>query len=147
MLQAEPHVDGRFVVLNGDNIFVDGIGAALEQAAEPEVDATLLVEEATPEAARETGVVEVDEGQVTGLVEKPDEPPSRLATTGCYVLPQEVFAAARLLQPSASGEYEVADAVGVLARVGATVETVRHDGERCNLNAPGDIERVERLLK
>jgi dTDP-glucose pyrophosphorylase len=147
VLQAEPYVNGRFVVLNGDNVFGDGIGAAVERAAEPEVDATLLVEEVTPEAARETGVVEVDEGQVTGLVEKPDEPPTRLAATGCYVLPEEVFAAARLLRRSARGEYELTDAVGVLGRAGATVEAVRHDGERCNVNAPGDIERVERLLK
>ena len=147
VLQAEPHVDGQFVVLNGDNVFRDGIGAAVERATEPGVDAALLVEEVTPEAARETGVVEVDEGQVTGLVEKPDEAPSRLATTGCYVLPEEVFGAARLLRPSARGEYELTDAVGVLVRTGATVKTVRHDGERCNVNESEDIERAAELLE
>jgi glucose-1-phosphate thymidylyltransferase len=147
VLQAEPHVNGQFVVLNGDNVFQDGIRAAFEQAAEPGIDAALLVEEVTPEAARETGVVEVDEGQVTGLIEKPDEPPSRLATTGCYILPKEVFAAARLLRPSTHGECELTDAVGVLVRAGTTVEAVRYDGQRCNVNTPADVERAERFLK
>ncbi len=147
VLQAEPHVDGQFVVLNGDNVLGDGIGAAVERAAEPGVDAALLVEEVTPEAARETGVVKVDEGRVTGLVEKPDDPPSRLATTGCYVLPAELFGAVRLLRPSDRGEYELADAVGILVRAGATVEAVRYEGQRCNVNEPDDVERVEQLLK
>ena len=147
VLQAEAHVDGQFVVLNGDNVFGDGIGAAVERAAEPDVNAALLVEEVTPEAARETGVVEVEEGRVTGLVEKPDEPPSRLVTTGCYVLPAEVFEACRLLRPSERGEYELSDAVGVLVRAGATVEPVRYDGRRCNVNAPEDVERATELLE
>ena len=140
--QAEPHVDGRFVVLNGDNVFADagGIEAAVERARESEVDAAVLVEEVTAAAARETGVVEVEGQQVTGLVEKSEDPPSRLATTGCYVLPEEVFEAIRLLRPSDRGEYELAGAVSVLVRAGATVEAVRHEGQRYNVNEPGDVE-------
>ena len=147
VLQAEPHVDGQFVVLNGDNVFGEGIGAAVERAAEPEVDATLLVEEVTPEAARDTGVVEVEAGRVTSLVEKPEDPPSQLVTTGCYVLPAEVFEACRLLRPSERGEYELSDAVGVLVHAGATVEVVRYDGERCNVNESGDVRRATELLE
>jgi glucose-1-phosphate thymidylyltransferase len=147
--QAESHIDGRFVVLNGDNVFAaaEGVETAVERAREPGVDAAVLVEEVTAEAARETGVVEVEEGRVTGLVEKPDEPPSRLVTTGCYVLPAEVFEACRLLRPSERGEYELSDAVGVLVRAGATVEPVRYDGRRCNVNAPEDVERATELLE
>jgi glucose-1-phosphate thymidylyltransferase len=63
------------------------------------------------------------------------------------VLPAEVFEACRLLCPSARGEYELSDAVGVLVRAGATVEPVRYDGGRCNVNASEDIERAERLLE
>ena len=147
VLQAEPHVDGQFVVLNGDNVFAGGTGEALERAAEPSVDAALLVEEVSRAAARETGVVEVNDGRVTGLVEKPEDPPSQLVTTGCYVLPPETLEACRLLRPSERGEYELSDAVGVLVRAGATVEPARSDGRRCNVNTPEDIERAERLLE
>jgi glucose-1-phosphate thymidylyltransferase len=147
VLQAEPHVDGQFVVLNGDNVFADGIGPAVERASEPEVDAALLVEEVSPEAARDTGVVEVEGDRVTGVIEKAEEPPSTLATTGCYVLPAEVFAAIRLLRPSERGEYELTDAVGVLVRAGSRIEAVQYGGQRWNVNKPADIQRAAGLLK
>lgn len=82
-----------------------------------------------------------------GLVEKPEEPPSRLVTTGCYLLPAEIFEVCRLLRPSERGEYELSDAVGVLVRAGATVEPVRYDGRRCNVNTPGDVEQAAELLE
>lgn len=34
MLQARPHLDGDVVVLNGDNVFVDGIGGLLDVGAD-----------------------------------------------------------------------------------------------------------------
>ena len=147
VLQAEPHVQGTFVVLNGDSVFAGGIGEALQPVTEPDVDAALLVEKVSRAQARETGVVEVDDGRVTGLVEKPEDPPSRLVTTGCYVLPAEIFEACRLLRPSKCGEYELSDAVDVLVRAGAAVESVRYDAQRTNVNTPDDVERVVELLE
>ena len=146
VLRAEPHVDGQFVVLNGDNVFDGSIRPAIECARQEGTDAAVLVEDATREEATRTGVVETAEGRVTGIVEKPDEPPSRLVTTGCYALPEEVFDACRLLRPSERGEYELSAAVDLLARAGAVVEPVRLDGWRCNVNTPEDVERVERRL-
>jgi len=84
--------------------------------------------------------------RVRRIVEKPDEPPSRLSTTGWYVLPEEISAALELCRPSDRGEYELADAISVLAAAGATVETVPLDGWRVNINRPADIDRAEQLL-
>ena len=146
VLQAEPYVDGQFVVLNGDNVFAGSVRPAIERAREEPVTGVVLVEELPRADARETGVVETEDGRITGLVEKPDDPPSTLATTGCYVLPEAVFHACRLLRPSDRGEYELADAVDLLVRAGATVEAIRYDGERCNVNTEADIERAEELV-
>jgi glucose-1-phosphate thymidylyltransferase len=86
VLQAEPHVDGPFLLVNGDNVFAGSVEPAVEAAGE--ADAVLAVEEVSSEVARTTGVIETDErGRVTGIVEKPAEPSSTLVTTGCYVLP------------------------------------------------------------
>jgi glucose-1-phosphate thymidylyltransferase len=150
VLQAAPHVDGPFVVLNGDNVLAGDLRGAIERMGEAGVDAVLAVEQVDPETARETGVVsvadEVDGGRVIDIVEKHTEPPSTLATTGCYVLPKEVFAALELCRPSDRGEYELPDAIGVLVRAGARVEAVELGRERVNVNTPEDRERVEKLL-
>jgi glucose-1-phosphate thymidylyltransferase len=147
VLQAAPHVNGEFVVLNGDNVFADSIAPVIERAREPAVDGALLVETVPPEQARETGVVETDGEWVTDVIEKPDEPPTQLVTTGCHVLPETIFDACRLLRPSDRGEFELGDAVSVLARAGANVAAVPHDGERQNVNTPSDVERATEMLE
>jgi glucose-1-phosphate thymidylyltransferase len=94
VLQAEPYVDGTFLLVNGDNVFPRSVEPAV--AGVEGADAVLAVEEVSPAVAATTGVIETDEtGCVTGIVEKPDDPPSTLVTTGWYVLPEDVFHAAR----------------------------------------------------
>ncbi|OYR69605.1 sugar nucleotidyltransferase [Halorubrum ezzemoulense] len=145
VLQAEPHVDGTFLLVNGDNVFAGSVAPAI--AAVGEADAALAVEEVSPRVATTTGVIETDEwGRVTGLVEKPAEPSSTLVTTGCYVLPEDVFHACALLRPSAEGEYQLSEAVGLLVRAGYEVTTVRLD-ERVNVNTPEDVERAAGLVR
>ena len=143
---CESVVSGTFVVLNGDNVFQQPQQAAIETARDEETDAVLVSEEVSREAATKTGVIETDGSQVRQVVEKPDDPPSRLTTTGCYVLPEEIFTALDLLRPSDRGEYELADAVSLLAQAGGTVETVPLEGWRLNINTPADIDRAEQLL-
>jgi glucose-1-phosphate thymidylyltransferase len=144
-LQAEPHVDGTFLLLNGDNVFSGSVAPAVN--AVEEADAALAVEDVSPEVATTTGVIETDErGRVTGIVEKPDDPLSTLVTTGCYVLPENIFHACALLRLSAEGEYQLSEAVGLLVRAGYEVATVRV-GERVNVNTSEDIERASELVR
>jgi glucose-1-phosphate thymidylyltransferase len=145
VVQSEPHLDGTFLLVNGDNIFSGSVELAVE--AVEEADAMLAVEEVSPEVATTTGVIETDEaGRVTGLVEKPAEPSSTLVTTGCYVLPADIFHACALLRPSAEGEYQLSEAVGLLVRAGYEVATVQL-GERVNVNTPDDVARASELVR
>jgi len=159
--QAEPYVDGPFVVLNGDNVVASDLRPHIARQRAEDVDAVLAVEEVDLATARETGVVSVagdgdatadrdagDRGsqRVTDIVEKPADPPSTLATTGAYVLPAEIFDALSLLRPSDRGEYELADALGVLLRAGARVEVMALDAERVNVNTPADRDAAAELL-
>jgi len=145
VLQAEPHVDGDFLLVNGDNVFAGSVGPAVERARNDDVDAVLAVEDVSEAVAQTTGVLTMDAGRVTGIVEKPESPPSTTVTTGCYVLPEDVFHACALLQPSAEGEYQLSEAVGLLIQAGYAIETVQL-GERVNVNTPEDIERAAALL-
>ncbi|WP_440992316.1 sugar phosphate nucleotidyltransferase [Haloarchaeobius baliensis] len=145
VLQAEAHVDGDFIVLNGDNVFVDGIGE-LVAAGSPH-DGAVLVEPVSRGEAKTTGVVETTaDGLLTALVEKADDPPSTLALGGCMLLPEAVFDALASIPPSDRGEYELTDAVDRLVDDGCDILTVPFDGDRVNVNSQADIERAERLL-
>lgn len=84
-------VDGTFVVLKGDNVSGESVSPVIERATESEVDAALTVEEVSYLEATEIGVVKCIGNRITSLVEKPNDPPSTLASTGCYVLLQTVF--------------------------------------------------------
>jgi glucose-1-phosphate thymidylyltransferase len=52
-----------------------------------------------------------------------------------------------MIRPSARGEYELTDTVGVLVRAGASVEAVGYEGRRWNVNEPADVERAVELLE
>ena len=145
--QTESSVEESFVVLNGDNVVDGRLSRPINRFTNDGVDAVVAVEQVDRETARETGVVTVEDGVVTSLVEKPDDPPSRLVTTGCYVLPTATFDALGLIRPSERGEYELADALGVLVRAGAAVAAVELDADRVNVNTPADLERAEAMLE
>ncbi|WP_254840933.1 sugar phosphate nucleotidyltransferase [Natronomonas marina] len=141
--RAESLVDGPFLQLNGDNVLRGNVGEVLDRHREREADATLLVDRVSEERARRGGVLELDGDEVVDLVEKPAEPPSRLATTGCFAFSPRIFEACRAIEPSERGEYELTDAVRWLLERDGTVETVRFGGWRVNVNTAEDIDRAE----
>jgi glucose-1-phosphate thymidylyltransferase len=61
-------------------------------------------------------------------------------------LSTDVFHACALLRPSAEGEYQLSEAVGLLAVAGYEIATVRL-GERVNVNTPEDLERTSDLIR
>ncbi|RQG93042.1 sugar nucleotidyltransferase [Natrarchaeobius halalkaliphilus] len=146
--QAADAVEGDVLVCNGDNVFGTSLESVVETRRRSDVDAALLVERASPAVARTTGVVVTDEsGTVTELVEKPDEPPSTLVTTGVYALPESIFEHCRAIAPSDRGEYELPDAIARLREHGGVVETVELEGWRVNVNTEADLSEAERKLR
>ncbi|AAG18702.1 glucose-1-phosphate thymidylyltransferase [Halobacterium salinarum NRC-1] len=147
VLTAEPYVDSDFVVLNGDNIYSANFSEVLAHHTESGADITFPVEEVSTEEATSGAVCELDDDRaVTGLVEKPAEPPSNYAPTAFYVLPPAIFPACRVIRPSERGEYELADAIDLLIYSGYSVETQPFEGWKVNVNTEADITRAEQLL-
>ncbi len=97
----------RFLVLNGDDLY----GAAdLEALAA--CPAGLLVHPV--DEPRRFGIAFLkDDGSLERLVEKPPLDGTRLANTGAYLFPENVFDTE--LKVSARGEYEITDYVTALA--------------------------------
>ncbi|HKJ01220.1 MAG TPA: sugar phosphate nucleotidyltransferase [Longimicrobiales bacterium] len=95
------------VVILGDNVFQDPIRPAVTDfIANPTGAMILLKEVHDPERF---GVATVDGARVTNILEKPVDPPSSLAVTGCYFYDEHVFELIGELEPSARGEIEITD--------------------------------------
>jgi glucose-1-phosphate thymidylyltransferase len=146
LLQAAPHVGDEFVVLNGDNVARANLGDVVERHRRTDADVTALVEQVSCERAREGAVFERDDDRITGIVEKPADPPSRLVPRSFYAFSPVIFHACRLVTPGRTGERELTDAIDLLLAAGRRLETVSLDGWCVNVNTPADCERVARKL-
>ncbi len=120
---AEPYVDGEFVLIYGDLLFAqDAVKQAVDlyKAAKP--DAVMAV--VPVDKPESYGIIEFSEGKkLKRIVEKPEagKAPSNLANAGVYVFSLDVFDKLRHVKKSVRGEWELTDALTMLATEGKTV--------------------------
>jgi glucose-1-phosphate thymidylyltransferase len=148
LLCVEEHVDEEFMLMLGDNVFQANLADVVRRQQEDRADAAFLVEEVPYEEASRYGVcVTNDYGEITDVVEKPEDPPSNLVMTGFYTFSPAIFPACRLVQPSNRGEYEISEAVDLLIRSGRTIDALPIDGWRMDIGYPEDRDEAERRLQ
>lgn len=106
---AESFADGdRIIVILGDNIFNFNIKATLDEFKKKDKGAIVFGVEKDTES-KQYGVIEIQNGKVTSIEEKPEVPKSTIAQTGVYVYDSRVFELVKKLEPSKRGELEVTD--------------------------------------
>ncbi|MXR53066.1 NTP transferase domain-containing protein [Halovenus sp. WSH3] len=142
LLAAESEIETDFVWLNGDNVVRANTDDLVQRHAETDAAVTALVEEVTEDDAGKGAVFELTDGEITGIVEKPQNPPSRLVPRGCYAFSPKILHAAHLLTPNETGEYELTDAIDLLLSASWPLETVDLDGRCYNVNTPADRDLV-----
>ena len=123
-LLARGFLDGApSAMVLGDNIFFGhGLPEILAAANLREAGGTVFgYRVSDPERY---GVVRFDAGgQVQEIIEKPSQPPSNFAITGLYFLDGRAPDLAGRIAPSARGELEIADLLGIYLKEGSlTVE-------------------------
>lgn len=143
---ARDFVDGDdFVMYLGDNILNRGITDLVESFGNGEYAAGIALQHVRNPT--EFGIAEADdEGNVTRLVEKPDDPRSDLALIGVYVFSPEVFDAIENLEPSGRGELEITDAIQSLLDEGRAVNSQVVEGWWKDTGKPTDILEANRLV-
>jgi glucose-1-phosphate thymidylyltransferase len=111
-LAIAEHFVGRdkVCVMLADNLFERSLGAVVENFAKQEAGARIVLSHVEEdEHLRHLGVAEMDGGLVTGIIEKPTNPPSRYAVTGVYFYDAQVWDVLPTLKPSGRGELEITD--------------------------------------
>jgi len=137
--------DDSFVVYLGDDMMREGINDLVADFNSEAYAAGIGLQE-VDEPSR-YGVVGRDEaGDVTKLVEKPENPPSNLALIGIYVFTPEIFEQIEELEPSWRGELEVTEAIQGLLDDGRRVQShVVHDWWK-DTGKPEDVLHANRLV-
>ncbi len=106
---AEHFADGDAVaVILGDNLYQYPIAPSVQRFQEEgDRGARILLKEV--DEPERFGVPEFDGERIVRIHEKPADPASRYAVTGCYLYDPRVFEIIRTLEPSERGELEITD--------------------------------------
>lgn len=111
---------GPVVVVLGDNVFQEPLAPAADAFRADPAGAMILLKEV--EDPERFGVARLEDGRVVEILEKPIQPPTRLAVTGCYFYDGGVFEVIGGLAPSLRGELEITDVNNYYVEAG----TMRH---------------------
>lgn len=110
----------KFVVLLGDNLFLDDLGPFVEKYnKQPAGSARVLLKRVND--ARRYGVPVFDETNrrlISYIEEKPPQPKSSYCVTGIYMYDDQVFERIARTKPSGRGELEITDVNNLYAREG-----------------------------
>jgi glucose-1-phosphate thymidylyltransferase len=97
----------RLAVILGDNIFQANLKSYADKFISQKTGARILLKQ-VPNPHR-FGVVQISNGKIVGINEKPEKPKSDYIVTGIYFYDASVFDIIRTLKPSARGELEITD--------------------------------------
>lgn len=133
-------VDERFLVLNGD-VVVDS--ELVQQLASADGSAMVVKPVDNP---RNYGVVALDGGRVTNIVEKPDEPPTDLANLGLYAFEPQIFDHIEATELSERGEYEITESLQRYIDADGHVTAVEYNGPWLDVGRPWELLDANELL-
>ncbi len=116
LLAAKDSLKGKFIVMNGDDLFHrKDIEKLLKH------DFCLLAKQVSNPGLY--GVIEVEKDKILRLIEKPKVPPSNLINTGLYLFDTRIFDYELKISPR--GEYEIIDYVSyVIDKFGFNYEII-----------------------
>ena len=113
-----------FVVILGDNLFWDDLNEKMEEFISSGAEAAVGVQEV--DDGRYYGIAIMEGDRIINIVEKPENPPSNVATVGLYFFASPaVFDIIKNQKPSARGELEIADTLMGVIRSGEELNPIR----------------------
>ncbi len=140
---AENITDEPFICLNGDVVVSgDDLKAMRKLHAKSGITVMGAVEVEDPS---NFGVLETKDEKLVRVIEKPSRPPSKLINSGMFVFTPEIFHAISHIDRSPRGEYEVTDALNLLAEEeGVALHTLTT--QWIDVGRPWDLLRANEIF-
>ena len=136
--------DDPFLMYLGDNLLQSGVAPFLRQFAADRPDAVVGT---TPVPHPQSyGVVEMSDGKIISIEEKPANPRSNLALIGVYLFTPTIHPIIAGLAPSRRGELEITDAIWRLWKSTGRVSVVKVDGWWKDTGKPSDLLEANELV-
>lgn len=98
----------KILVILGDNIFDQSLKKDVDEFNKQEKGAVVYGKNMATKS-KQYGVIEVKDGKVISIEEKPQKPKSQIGQTGIYMYDSRVFDFINAQKPSKRGELEVTD--------------------------------------
>lgn len=137
---VEPYVNERFVLLLGDEVYLDSNHAELVAAPPDDVAVCAVYPTSDLETVRRNYSVTIEGERITGLVEKPDRMASPFVGCGTWLFSPEIFRFVRETGVSPrSGRLELTDIVHRAAVETGRVSPFYLKGHYLNVNTIEDL--------
>ena len=133
-----------FLMYLGDNLLQSGVDPFLRLYESERPDAVVGAT-AVPNP-QSYGVVELEDGRIVSLAEKPAVPRSNLALVGVYLFDPRIHSIIDALTPSARGELEITDAIWRLWRARERVLVLQVSGWWKDTGRPDDLLEANELV-
>ena len=133
-----------FIVHLGDNLLKDNIPELAREFLESRADAMVVLSRVQDPSR--FGVVEIRNGRIVKLLEKPKQYLSDLALAGVYFFKPTIFSAIESLRPSWRNELEITDAIQNLLDKGGRIVFHEVSGWWKDTGRPEDILEANRLV-
>jgi len=139
-LKSSMHlIDNEFIMLNGDNI----VGYEdIKKIAKTDSFAIGVKEVENPQ---DFGVVNIKDGLVREIVEKPEKPASNLINAGVYKFKSEIVEYLEKTPMSKRGEYEITDTIQLAINDGLEFKAVQIE-EWIDIGYPWDLLKANEIL-
>ncbi|WP_400247369.1 bifunctional sugar-1-phosphate nucleotidylyltransferase/acetyltransferase [Methanobrevibacter smithii] len=144
---GEDFIDDNIIVLNGDIILDDEIiHEIIKKYNYLTPDTLMLLTEVEDPSA--FGVVEIENGNIKSIVEKPkrEEAPSNLVNAGIYIFNKDIFDKIRKTEISERGEYEITDSVSLQIKDNKTVIGHKTSKDWIDVGRPWELIEVNEDL-
>jgi len=133
-----------FIVYLGDNLLKESIPELAEEFTASKPDAMVVLVR-VKEPGR-FGVVKIEDGKITKLVEKPKQFVSDYALAGVYFFQPSIFPVIQTLKPSWRNELEITEAIQGLLQRGGRITFHEVSGWWKDTGRPEDILEANQLV-
>jgi bifunctional UDP-N-acetylglucosamine pyrophosphorylase/glucosamine-1-phosphate N-acetyltransferase len=137
--------DDDLIVLNGDIILDKELISEIINDYENSKYDTLMVL-TNVEDPSQYGVVEIKDGLVKNIIEKPKDAPSNLINAGIYIFNKDIFNRIAKTEISSRGEYEITDSLSLQIKDNKIIKGFITDKKWIDVGMPWDLLEINGIL-